>query len=409
MSLGAEVPEGWTQRRLGECAGVNSEQLGSKTDPDFLLEYLDIGAIERPGTIGGSRKFRFGDAPSRARRLAQDGDVLVSTVRPYLRNFARIRKAPDNLVVSTGYAVVRPGGDVDGDFLYQYILSDKFVGFLERRMSGSNYPAVTASDVKAYPLSLPPLAQQRKIGAVLRSVDDATEKAKAAIEQMQVVKRGLMQELISRHAGGSRPYIALADIADLRLSGVDKLTTPGQKKVRLCNYRDVYYSEAILDSMEFMEATATETEIQNCQLTIGDVVITKDSETPNDIGVPAVVRGPVSNLICGYHLAILRPLKSVLDGEYLHYALCTDNAKRQFQMYANGITRFALRAGDIKRVRIPLPVLVQQRKIAAVLLAIDDFMKRTKERIEQAQIVKEALMSVLLTGELRVTPDTQAA
>ena len=182
---------------LGRLAQINPEQLGSRTDPDYLMEYLDISAIEQPGVIGDTRTFRFRDAPSRARRVVREGDILVSTVRPYLRNFARVREAPDNLVVSTGYAVVRPGDRVDGRFLYQHILSSGFVEYLKPRMSGSNYPAVTAHDVRTYPLSLPRLPGQRKIAAILSSVDDAIEKTRAIIDQARIVKPVLMSLLLS--------------------------------------------------------------------------------------------------------------------------------------------------------------------------------------------------------------------
>ena len=190
-------PDTWRSSTLGSLAQVNPEQLGSRTDPDYLMEYLDISAIEQPGVIGDTRTFRFEDAPSRARRVVREGDILVSTVRPYLRNFARVREAPDNLVVSTGYAVVRPGDGVDGRFLYQHILSSGFVEYLKPRMSGSNYPAVTAHDVKAYRLFLPPLPDQRKISAILSSVDDAIEKTRAIIDQAQNVKPGLMSLLLT--------------------------------------------------------------------------------------------------------------------------------------------------------------------------------------------------------------------
>ena len=190
-------PDTWRSSTLGSLAQVNPEQLGSRTDPDYLMEYLDISAIEQPGVIGDTRTFRFEDAPSRARRVVREGDILVSTVRPYLRNFARVREAPDNLVVSTGYAVVRPGDGVDGRFLYQHILSSGFVEYLKPRMSGSNYPAVTAHDVKAYRLFLPPLPEQRKISAILSSVDDAIEKTRAIIDQAQNVKPGLMSLLLT--------------------------------------------------------------------------------------------------------------------------------------------------------------------------------------------------------------------
>ena len=152
--------------------------------------------------------------------------------------------------------------------------------------------------------------------------------------------------------------------------------------------------------MDYMEATATEREIQNCHLEVGDVIITKDSETPDDIGVPAVVREEIPDLVCGYHLAILRPVKSALDGEYLNYALGMENAKRQFQMYANGITRFGLRAGDIKRVGILLPPLPDQRKIAAILSSVDDAIEKTQAVIDQVQVVKRGLTRELLTWGL---------
>ena len=138
------TPEGWRSAELGAIAQVNPEQLKHRTDPDYVLEYLDIAAIERPGVIGASRTLTLADAPSRARRRARAGDILVSTVRPYLRNFARVGEAPSNLVASTGYAVVRPANGVDGRFLYQHVLSDAFVEFLKPRMRGSNYPAVKA-------------------------------------------------------------------------------------------------------------------------------------------------------------------------------------------------------------------------------------------------------------------------
>lgn len=188
---------GWKHQRLRDCAWVNPEQLTNRAKPDFLMEYLDIAAIERPGTIGVTRTLPFADAPSRARRLAREGDILISTVRPYLRNFARIREAPDNLVVSTGYAVIRPKDLVDGDFLYQHVLSAGFVEFLKSRMSGSNYPAVTVKDVEAYPLTLPSLAQQRKYGAILSSLDDAMAKMRAMIDRAQDIKKALMSTLLT--------------------------------------------------------------------------------------------------------------------------------------------------------------------------------------------------------------------
>ncbi len=152
--------------------------------------------------------------------------------------------------------------------------------------------------------------------------------------------------------------------------------------------------------MDYMKATATDREIRNCRLEPGDVVITKDSETADDIGVPAIVSDNVPDLVCGYHLAILRPQKADLDGRFLHYALAAESAKRQFRTYANGITRFGLRTEDINRIRIPLPQISEQRKIAAILSSVDDAIEKTQAIVDQSQVVKRGVMRALFSRGL---------
>ena len=117
--------------------------------------------------------------------------------------------------------------------------------------------------------------------------------------------------------------VTLNGVTDLTLSSVDKKTKPNEHAVKLCNYMDVYNNSFIHDGLHFMEATATEREISRCALRRGDVVITKDSRKYDDIGVPAVVSEDILDLVCGYHLAILRPMLNRIDGKYLFYALNT--------------------------------------------------------------------------------------
>ena len=180
--------------------------------------------------------------------------------------------------------------------------------------------------------------------------------------------------------------VALVDVVNLQLSSVDKKSKPGEQPVQLCNYMDVYANNFIRRDMDFMAATATDREVLNCSLLAGDVIITKDSEKHDDIGVPAFVREDIPDLVCGYHLAILRPNTSTTDGAYLFYALSAEDAQRQFHSYANGITRFGLRKADIGLVEIPLPPLPEQRAIAGILGALDDKIelnRRMNETLEQ--------------------------
>lgn len=111
--------------------------------------------------------------------------------------------------------------------------------------------------------------------------------------------------------------VPVASVADIRFSGVDKLSHTSEEPVRLCNYTDVYNNDYITADLEFMRATATQPEINRFGLQVDDVIITKDSETPDDIGIPAVVDDAASDLVCGYHLALLRPKKNEVDPTFL--------------------------------------------------------------------------------------------
>ena len=106
----------------------------------------------------------------------------------------------------------------------------------------------------------------------------------------------------------SQDQKALNEIASVIISNVDKKTKSGEKAVRLCNYTYVYNNQHIRSNIEFMNATATEHEIEKCALYQGDVVITKDSETYDDIGVPAYISENLEDLVCGYHLVAMKIL-----------------------------------------------------------------------------------------------------
>src|SRR5262249_7956877 len=109
-------------------------------------------------------------------------------------------------------------------------------------------------------------------------------------------------------------------LADIRFSNVDKKAVEGEEPVLLCNYVDVYKNDEITNQLQFMEATASEPEIEAFRLQIGDVLITKDSESPDDIAIPAFVRESMGKLLCGYHLAMIRTSNlSRIQGKYVFY------------------------------------------------------------------------------------------
>lgn len=205
-------------------------------------------------------------------------------------------------------------------------------------------------------------------------------------DQFQPTRRGRDSTV-----SGRWPNVPLNELIDLTLSSVDKKTKVNETEVRLCNYLDVYNNSFVHADMEFMSATATQREIARCALKKGDVVLTKDSEQHDDIGVPALVRDDVQDLICAYHLAILRPRASRVFGPYLFYALSNPATQRQFHAFANGITRFGLRKYDIGLVEIPLPPVATQRAVAQILAELDEKIELTRRMNAALEMTARAL------------------
>lgn len=204
----------------------------------------------------------------------------------------------------------------------------------------------------------------------------------------------------------------LRTVAEMRVSNVDKHTREGEIPVRLCNYVDVYKNDRITQDLPFMSATASPDEIERFRLERDDVLVTKDSETWDDIGVPALVTESADDLLSGYHLALLRPCKGIL-GAYLALTLQSRGVAYQFHVGANGVTRYGLTHFGIKSVRIPLPPLSEQSVIVRYLDHVDARIRRyvdAKERLivragRQIGLLQEyrtRLIADVVTGKLDV-------
>ena len=195
----------------------------------------------------------------------------------------------------------------------------------------------------------------------------------------------------------------LRRVASAKASNVDKKSVDGQASVLLCNYVDVYYNRQIVSTLDFMEATATDEQAVAFELRRGDVLITKDSETPSDIGVPAFVVADLPGVLSGYHLSHIRPGKE-LSGAFLTYCFQADGIQDHFYSNATGVTRFGLSRSDIGTCPIPLPPLDVQRAIAAHLdretAKIDTLIAKKRELIAKLKEQRSALISRTVTRGL---------
>ena len=198
----------------------------------------------------------------------------------------------------------------------------------------------------------------------------------------------------------------LKNTASYWVSNVDKVTDDNEIPIRLCNYTNVYYHDYIRPDMDLMEATVTPEEISRFGLLVGDVVITKDSEDWTDIAVPALVIESTPDLICGYHLAIIRPQKSALLGTFLFRTLQSCVVNQQFQIAATGVTRYGLPKSAIGEAWLPIPSLQEQQAVSDFLdrkiAKIDELTTKIGTDIERLQEYRSALITAAVTGKIDV-------
>ena len=195
--------------------------------------------------------------------------------------------------------------------------------------------------------------------------------------------------------------------SELNISSVDKHIFDEEISVRVCNYTDVYYNEFISNNLELRIGSCTPEEFKRFLLEKGDVIITKDSESPSDIGVPSLVIDELENVVCGYHLSIIKSNLDSLIGEYLFRQLQTTRVRRYFEVNSNGITRFGLGKSSVLELPLILPPVKEQIEIIENLDSktkeIDDLVLLEKKKIDLLKEYRQSLISEVVTGKIKVT------
>ena len=318
----------------------------------------------------------------------------------WVNNHAHVLKAKANTV---------------GGFLY-YTLVHKDIRPL---VYGTTRSKLTQADLRQIILPLPPLPEQRAIANILDSIDQAIEAADALVSSTEQLRDSLLHNLLTRGLPGQHtewkevPGLGtipadwetsqLGDLAEIAFSGVDKKTVAGEDPVSLCNYTDVFYNRRIRPEMAFTSATAMPIERERWNLQKGDVLFTKDSETPDEIGIPAYVTDTMPEVLCGYHLGLARPKPDLADGAFLSEAMASPMMSKQFARIANGVTRFGLTLNATNSLQLPLPSLPEQQAIAAILESVDESIEKGRGAGERLRKLKESASDALLTGRVRVT------
>ena len=426
-----EVPAHWEVRRLKWVASLNPSRTEARTflTADTPVTFLPM---ERVGTDGeiDEKMVSASDVWNGFTYFRRD-DVLVAKITPCFENGKGACLDALSTEIgfgSTEFHVLRAGSSISPQFLYRLTTLAPFRHSGAEAMTGAaGQQRVPQAFVVNYPLPVPPLAEQAAIVRYLDHTDGRIRRylrsRERLIELLKEYRQAVVHEAVTRGLDPDVPLKSsgvewLGDVpahwevrrlrhaVNMRVSNVDKHSKDDELPVRLCNYVDVYKNDRITESVPFMRATAKADEMDRFRLELGDVLITKDSEVWNDIGVPAFVEYSAKDLVCGYHLALLRPLKAVLNGAYLFHSLQSSAIASQFHLAANGVTRYGLSRHAIKSALLPIPPLAEQAAIVHYLdkqtAAIDAAMARARREVELLSEYRTRLIADVVTGQVDV-------
>jgi restriction endonuclease S subunit len=318
-------------------------------------------------------------------------------------------------------------------FAIYAISSSAVLQYFDLSVVGTTRDSINTDILRNLPIPLPNHEEQRTIASFLDRetgrIDELVGRKERLIELLREKRQALISHAVTR---GRNPQAPLKDsgipwlgkipehwevrklkhISSVRFSSVDKKSTEGERPVRLCNYVDVYYNDIITPELDFMEATASPDEVEAFDLQAGDVLITKDSESWDDIAIPAYIPATLDGVICGYHLARIRPRASVVDGKFLFLSFKAGGINHQYRVAANGITRYGLGKYRIDNSSFLVPPIEEQRAIVSVIDQetgkIAALMLKLEESIERLKEYRTALISSAVTGKIDVRGEKQS-
>ncbi len=407
------LPNGWVTKRLKYISTINDETLPETTDPDYEMLYVDIGSVDATEGIQKKEPMIFETAPSRARRVVQDGDTIVSTVRTYLRAVAPIRNSEQNLIVSTGFAVIRPKG-IDPHYLAYSLRSSYFIETVVSRSVGVSYPATNPTDVSCIELPLPPVEEQQTIA---RFLDAKTAQIDALVAQKQQLIAKLKEKrsaLIARTVTRGLPPEAakaagLEPNPEMKDSGVDWLgPVPKAWEVIPLKWRARCSSG---DGIATEDVEPNETTDSSIPVIGGNGLMGYAAGSNTDSQV--LVIGRVGALCGNVHIVnppawitdnalVLRPKSGVFDNRYLAHVIrfrnLNDIAAKTAQPLITGT--------QVRDQRVPCPSMQEQIAMADFLesecLKLDGLSTATATAITRLTEYRQALITSAVTGKIDV-------
>jgi type I restriction enzyme, S subunit len=336
-------------------------------------------------------------------------------------------------IVSPAYSVFELDPlKIDSSYLNFLLRIDRYIAEYRKLSKGIQESRMRLYDdyFLAMKVIVPPLDEQKTISRYLdqkiSQIDSLIEKTQKKISLLDEQRTSLINHYVTK---GLDPNVELKEsgvewigqipkhwivkrlkyVSSVELSSVDRHEHDDEKRVKICHYPDVYRNEYIDSTTLLPEGSCSDSEYEKFSLLKGDILLTKDSETPEDIGIPTLVLESLKDTVCGYHLAIIRMTSSDVCPEYIYRYIESENVKNYFYVSSSGITRFGLGKGSIENLWVLIPPNEEQikvsNKISSLSLRTKKLSERLQNRIGLLKEYRQSLISSVVTGKIRVTEE----
>nr|WP_315226773.1 restriction endonuclease subunit S [uncultured Limnohabitans sp.] len=414
----------------------NDEVLSETVGDDYEIEYVDIGSVSAIDGISGTETLLFGDAPSRARRIVRDGDILISTVRTYLEAIASVQAPPNNLIASTGFAVIRPNAFLHKGYAAYCLRASGFIKEVVARSVGVSYPAINASDLVNIKTPEPSPTEQENIAAFLdhetAKIDALIEKQQRLIELLKEKRQAVISHAVTKGLNPNAPMkdsgvewlgympahwskIPLKAVIKTR-KGIafksDDFTDQGIRVVKASDIKErtIRISDVFLP-VSFIQR------FPKAVLSKGDIVLSTVGSNPDvknsAVGQLGMLPKELDGALLNQNTVVFDPNEKVITKHYLFNLIQTTGYRDHLDLHAHGTAnQSSLNIENMLDFVVCIPSIVEQLAICVFLSEVQNKLSLLEEKANASMLLlqerRTSLISAAVTGKIDVR-DWQAA
>jgi type I restriction enzyme S subunit len=379
------------------------------TAPNEVFNYIELSAIDQTDkSITGANPMRGSEAPSRARQLIREGDVLVSTVRPNLNSVAAVTKEFDGATASTGFCVLRPSKKrLANNYLAHWVRSPQFIDLMVREATGASYPAVSDRIVKSSSIPLPSLDEQRRIAAILDKADALRRNRKRALDLLDSLTQSIFLEMFGSESSGFEPLerISLADaVQEFRYGTSNKSGEKGYPVLRIPN---VIGGQIDLSDLKTVLLEAKE--YNRLSMQDGDLLLVRTNGNPDYVGRCAVVdreieiksRFSLNEFVFASYLIRARLKHGCLNPYFAQTFLSSPSGRKSLLERARtSAGQYNINTEGLCSIPIPVPPLDLQCQFASRVLKIRRSIESFTAGMNDLNVIFASLQHRAFSGQL---------